>query len=165
MTLAHPRVVTRSRVKEPETTTQVIARSVLHVLVYVPCAERKRWVDRELEIDTTIQVASGVAEVVSALVEEARARPQVLVIDVDDLSGGELFHLHHIRERGWWGAIIALGDVPASLRASLQITRVIRAPFADQALAEELGNFRFATQEQTAPIPIVRELPFHKTFG
>jgi hypothetical protein len=166
MALTHPRVVTRDS-RAPETITQVIARSVLHVLVYVPTPERKYWVDQELRIDTTVQVAHEVEEVVAALVEDSRARPQVLVIDVDPLSAGELFHLHHIRERGWCGAIIALGQVPPSLRASLQITRVIRTPLVENALAEELGNYRFATQERTMPCPIFpeRPSPVHKTFG
>lgn len=163
--IAHPRVLTR-RSREPEQITQVISRTVIHVLVYAPNPERKQWVDQELSMDTAIQVAHDVGEVVTALIEDSR-RPQILVIDLDPLSAGELFHLHQIRELGWCGTIIALGQVPSSLRSSLQVTRVIRPPFSEHALANELVRYRCATEEQTMPIPIFPEdgSHEHKTFG
>ena len=163
MTPNHPRVVTRGRPRPPEAITQVISR-VIHVLVYAPVAERKAWIDRELMVDTTIQIAHDVGDVVRALVEDSRSRPQFLVIDLDALSAGELFHLHEIRERGWCGEIIALGQVPPSLRSSLQIGRVLRSQ-TDNALAGELAKYRCATEERTMPLPIFPESLDHKTFG
>ena len=167
--LPHPRVLTReTRIREPEQVTQVLQRTVIHVLLYVPNPEHKPWIDRELGGDSAIQVAQNVSELVAAVVEDSRTRPQIVVVDLDSLSAGELFHLHEIRERGWCGVIVALGQVPPSLRASLQITSVIRAPFAKNALADELVRYRCATAERTMPLPI---FPMedtgaaHKTFG
>jgi hypothetical protein len=162
----HPRVFARgTRIKTPETITQAIPRTVLHVIVYAPTPERKQWVENELGLDATIQVAHSIKELVSTLVEDSRARPQILVIDLDPLSAGELFHLHQIREHGWCGTIIALGLVPASLRSSLQITRVIRS-YLDRAIADELVKYRCATEERTMPITVVRDEPRdHRTFG
>jgi hypothetical protein len=160
-------VLTReTRIRAPEAITQVIPRTVIHVLVYAPDPERRQWVERELGSDTALQIARDVSELVSAVVEDSRTRPQLLVIDVDQLTAGELFHLHEIRERGWCGALIALGQVPPSLRASLQITSVIRAPFVVHSLANELVRYRCATEERTMPIPIVEPAPpVHRTFG
>jgi hypothetical protein len=161
----HPRVLARgTRIKAPQAVTQPIPRPVIHVMVYTPTPERKQWVEHELGVDATIQVAHSIKELVSALVEDSRMRPQILVIDLDPLTAGELFHLHQIRELGWCGAIIALGLVPASLRASLQITRVIRS-YLDRAISDELVKYRCATEERTMPLPIIPEPTEHKTFG
>lgn len=168
MTPSHPRTSSRGyRTRESEAITQVLSRIVIHVIVYAPAPERKAWIDRELMVDTTIQVAQDVRELVSVLTGDTRTRPQMLVIDLDALSPGELFHLHQIREHGWCGAIIALGQVPPSLRASLQITRVIKPPFVDEALSDELAKYRCATEVRTMPIPVFAEGTGHehKTYG
>jgi hypothetical protein len=89
------------------------------------------------------------------LVEETGPRPQILVIDLDALTAGELFHVHQIREHGWCGTIVALGQVPPSLRASLKIARVIRAPFVDRALSDEITTYRCATEVRTMQLPVI----------
>jgi hypothetical protein len=152
----HPRTMARgTRTTDPSMTTQVIERTVVHAIVYAPTEERGRWVEQELARgSTTIQVAAGVAEVVAALVEDSGPRPQILIIDLDALTAGELFHLHQIRELGWCGTIVALGAVPPSLRVSLKITRVIPPPFVEDALADEVIKHRCATEMQTMPLPI-----------
>ena len=153
----HPHVLVRRT--KPGTITQVISRPVIHVVVYAPTPERREWVEQELTVDATIQLAHGVDELVSTLIEDAHPRPQLLVVDLDRLSAGELFHLHKIREHGWCGGLIALGQVPPSLRASLQVTRVLGAPFLEHALADELVRSRCATEEKTMPLPTFPEAP------
>jgi hypothetical protein len=133
----------------------VIERTVVHAIVYSPTAERGRWVEHELARGgTTVQHAAGVKDVVSALIDDTGPRPQILVIDLDALSAGELFHLHQIREAGWCGTIVALGMIPPSLRVSLKINRVIPPPFVEDALADEIIKHRCATEMQTMPLPI-----------
>ncbi|MBA2541525.1 MAG: hypothetical protein H0V17_17920 [Deltaproteobacteria bacterium] len=137
-----------------------------YVIVYSPTPERKQWVEQELTVDVTLQFVHDVGELVSVLTEDSRTRPQLLVVDLDLLSAGELFHLHKIREHGWCGALIALGHVPPSLRTSLQITRVFRPPFLEHALADELVRYRCATEEKTMPLPTFPEASSeHRTFG
>jgi hypothetical protein len=170
MVMTHPRVLargTRMKIKEPEAITQVIPRTVVHVIVYAPTPERMRWVEQELKVDTAIQRARDVAELVAVLVEDSRTRPQLLVIDLDSLSAGELFHVHQIREHGWCGEIVALGQVPPSLRASLKITHTIRAPFVEHALSDALIRHRCATEDRTMPLPVFPDEPRveHKTYG
>lgn len=136
------------------------------MIVYSPIEDRQRWVENELsDGNATIQLARSVAHVVAALVEDPAPRPQLLVIDIDALSAGELFHLHQIRERGWFGAVVALGSVPVSLRVSLGIVRAIGVPFIPDALRQELVKHRCAVECQTTQIPRVAIDSDGKTSG
>lgn len=111
----------------------------VRVLVYARQAPRASWVETELQHRTVIvQLGFSVAQVVSALVEDPPPRPQILVADFDDMDAGELFHLQVLREQGWFGRIIALGDVPETLCQSLSIERVIGTPFPRDALRDAI---------------------------
>ncbi len=153
--MTHPRIVPRTRTGGE--VTQVIDLSVIHAIVYVAPADHERWVEPELaRSHATVQVASGVADIVFALGEGSGPRPQLLVIDLDLLSGGELFHLHQIRDLGWCGTLIALGNVPPSLRASLKISRVFPRPFLDNALRIAVSEHRSAMELRTQLLPVTR---------
>jgi len=148
-TPVHPRVQTRvSR------DTRAGAGPQLRILVYTPSESRASWVEAELAVDTVmVQIGHSVEHVVSALVEDPPPRPQVLVADFDALEPGELMHLHVLREQGWFGRIVALGDVPATLRSSLSIEHVIDAPFANGALRDMIASSRYSNC--TAKLPIL----------
>jgi hypothetical protein len=112
---------------EPSTTIRLV--------VYVVDAERAQWVEEELvDEPLTVQVARSVEQVVSALVDDPPPRAQILVLDVDSISPIDLLQLHQIRERGWFGAIVALGQVPAPLRSSLSIGHVLMPPLRKSSL-------------------------------
>ena len=112
---------------EPSTTIRLV--------VYVVDAERAQWVEEELANEPlTVQVARSVEQVVSALVDDPPPRAQILVLDVDSISPVDLLQLHQIRERGWFGAIVALGQVPAPLRSSLSIGHVLMPPLRKNSL-------------------------------
>ncbi len=125
----------------------------LRVLVYAPSPARGNWVEAELSHRAVmVQIAYSVDHIVSALVEDPPPRPQVLVADFDDMDPGELMHLHLLREQGWFGGIIALGDVPPSLRSSLAVERVLGAPYVRNALRDLVTNASFVASTTKLPI-------------
>ena len=124
----------------------------IRVLVHARQAERADWIEAELgRSGALVQLGFSVEHVVSALVEDPPPRPQILVADFDDLSGAEILHLQILREQGWFGRIIALGDVPPALCLSLSIERVIAPPLARDALRDAIVEPGFATP--TAKMP------------
>jgi hypothetical protein len=125
----------------------------VRVLVYAPAATRLAWIEAELAQKAVIvQIAFSVEHVVSALVEDPPPRPQILVADFDDMEPGELMHLHVLREQGWFGRIIALGDLPSSLRSSLSIERVLGAPLVRDALRDVVTATGFVAPTTRLPI-------------
>jgi hypothetical protein len=95
----------------------------MRAIVYAP--DHETWVRSELAgTQIELEVAQSVRQLVRVLTEEA-PRPQLLIIDLNSINAAELLHLHSIREQGWFGAIVALGRVPASLRKSLSIERTV----------------------------------------
>jgi hypothetical protein len=125
----------------------------VRVLVYAPSPMRLAWIEDELAgRQVLLQIGFSVAQVVSALVEDPPPRPQVLVADFDAMAPGELMHLHVLREQGWFGRIIALGDLPPALTSSLSIERVIGAPFARDALRNSITNAGFVALTTKMPV-------------
>jgi hypothetical protein len=93
------------------------------VLVFAPAHET--WIKSELAgTALTMEVATSVKHVVETLATDG-PRPQILIVDFNSMTAGELLHLHSIRERGWFGNVIALGRVPPSLRKSMNIERSV----------------------------------------
>lgn len=122
----------------------------MRVLVYARQAPRASWVETELQHRVVmVQLGFSVAQVVSALTEDPPPRPQILVADFDDMDAGELFHLQVLREQGWFGRIIALGDVPETLCQSLSIERVIGMPFPRDALRDAISETGAGPQHTT----------------
>lgn len=145
----HPRVHARTVAEE----RPVAAGALIRVLVYTPSESHARWVETELDHeDVMVQIGFSVEHVVSALVEDPPPRPQILVADFDAMAAGELMHLHVLREQGWFGRIIALGNLPPSLRSSLSIEHVLRPPFVRDALREVIANTGFVAPTTRLPI-------------
>lgn len=141
---AHPRVARGTR---RGTDHQV------RILVYSPAPDRTRFIDNELARGgATIQIARDVKDLVHALVDEPPPRPQVLVIDLDLLPPAEILHLHTLPQQGWFGTIIAVGRVPASLRASLNIATVIGFPLSEDSFREAIGELRFDAKTMRLPV-------------
>lgn len=122
-------------------------------MVYSPSPERMASFIEELDQGRVVQLGRGVEEVVAALVDDPPPRPQVLVLDIDLLTPGELFHLHSLRERGWCGAIIAVGRVPKELARSLNIETVLPSIATDHGLSDAVAAIRF--DAQTIQIPVL----------
>jgi hypothetical protein len=142
----HPRLHSRTVQENP-----VSPGDVVRVLVFAPT--RAAALEAELTDKTVlVQLGFSVAQVVSALVEDPPPRPQILIADFDDMGPGEIMHLHVLREQGWFGRIIALGELPPSLRASLGVENVVAAPFTRDVLREVIRNAGFAGPTKKLPV-------------
>src|SRR5206468_3469760 len=105
------------------------------VLMFAPESAVMRWIRDELDDERLLLlVAPGVREVVTMLVDQPPPRPQILVADFASLGPADVLHLHSVRDRGWFGSVIALGAVSAELKSSLNIGRVLERPLVDGAL-------------------------------
>jgi hypothetical protein len=142
----HPRLHNRTIQEDP-----VSPGDVVRVLVYAPT--RAAALETELADKTVmVQLGFSVAQVVSALIEDPPPRPQILIADFDDMGPGEIMHLHVLREQGWFGRIIALGQLPTALRTSLGVERMVSAPFTRDVLREVIRNAGFAGPTKKLPV-------------
>ena len=125
----------------------------LRVMIYSPDEDRAADLERALD-GYLIQVARSTRTLVNALALDPPPRPQVLVIEIDPLTPVELFELHRLRDNGWFGSIIALGNVPDSLRRSLGIEIIFPRSPAASLLRETISNLPF--DAQTTRLPVLR---------
>jgi hypothetical protein len=126
----------------------------IRALVFAPSPERATWIEAELSrapISISIQVGRRVRNVVSALVRDPPPRPHVLIVDFDAVSPAELIELHAIRDEGWTGRLIGLGNVPPDLRASLDVEQTLPEPLVRDSLLDCVAGTRHA--DTTVPIP------------
>ena len=145
----------------PSTTrpARTSTREQPRVLVLVPDPLLASWVETELHAEgVVLQTARSVADVVAALVEDPPPRAQALVVDIDVLDAVDVLRLHAIREGGWFGAVIALGEVPAALRRSLNIEHVIPRGVTPGVLREALADIG-PTRPTTRMIAFARTRP------
>jgi len=148
-TPVHPRIHTRGTRDDRSAANSPRIR----VLVFAPSESRLSWIESELvDEPVMVQIGHSVSQVVSALVEDPPPRPQVLIADFDAMNGGEIMHLHLLREQGWFGRIIALGNLPASLKSSLAVEHALRPPFATGALRDVIAASTFDTSTTKLPI-------------
>jgi hypothetical protein len=78
----------------------------------------------------------------------------VLAADFDAMSASDVLGLHGIRDRGWFGSVIALGTVSNDLRASLNVEYVIARPLVDGALRRTIAGV--GLDRATTRIPKVK---------
>lgn len=123
--------------------------------IYAPVAQVQRWIEHELDRDRAmVQTAHSVKGLIKALVEDPVPRPSVLVVDVDNVSPGELLELHNLRQLGWFGSIVAIGHTPPALRASLWIDHVLTPPLVRDQLRDAISSLR--SPLPTVRIPVIR---------
>jgi hypothetical protein len=118
-----------------------IAFAMTRALIFAPGLEDAAWVESELaDRRLTMRRVPTVREVVVTLVDDPPPRTQLLVIDVDAMDAIEVLRLHAVREHGWFGAIVGLGQVPEPLRVSLGIERRFARPFVQGALRRAVAQ-------------------------
>jgi hypothetical protein len=124
----------------PNTRTRSPSDNNTRVLLLVPEATVTA-IEAELADQAiTLQVARNVSHAVSALVEDPPPRATIFVIDFDAIGAAELLELHSIRERGWFGAVIGLGDVPVELEGTLAVSKVLSQPLRRGALSTAISR-------------------------
>jgi hypothetical protein len=127
----HPRVQLR-RASEPNL-------SPIRVLVHAPAVARAAWIEAELAHRAImVQLGFSLSQVVSALIDDPPPRPQILVVDFDAIAPAAVMDLHILRTQGWFGRILAVGDVPSSLCSSLTIDTVLSGPLAPGSLRRQI---------------------------
>ena len=149
---SHPRIQARGTRRDEI----VNPGDQIRTLIFAHEPTRGSWIEGELSrapISITIQVARKVRTVVSALVRDPEPRPQVLIVDFDSMSAGELLELHAIRDEGWMGRLIGMGGVTPELIASLGVEQVFRAPLIRDSLLDCVAGTRHAAV--TVAIPLV----------
>ena len=126
----------------------------LRTLIYAAEPNRAKWIESELmRAPVTIQMARKVRTVVAALLKDPPPRPQLLIVDFDAISPGELFELHAIRHDHWTGRVIGLGAVPTELRMSLGVEHAFEAPLVRDSLLDYVAGTRHAAV--TVAVPVV----------
>jgi hypothetical protein len=151
---AHPRIWARGTRRD-----KIVPGEQIRTLIFAPEATRAEWIESELSrapISITIQVARKVRTVVSALVRDPPPQPQVLIVDFDAVSPGELLELHAIRHEGWSGRLIGLGTIPNDLRTSLGIDDVLTEPLVRDSLLDCVAGTRHATVTSVMPLVPLR---------
>ena len=136
---AHPNVRTSNKSTPPGEITRAI--------LYGPEAQCERWMEELSRTPIVVQVGRTVANVVAALIEDPPPRPQILIADLDAMTPGEIMHLHSVRDQGWLGTMIVVGDVPKSLQTSL-LAQVVHD--ADN-LREAIGTIDHGTETVRIP--------------
>ena len=158
----HPRIWARGT-DRPENETdgtahKLIGDAQLVAVIYAPKAQVGKWVEAELDRDgAVVQTARNLPQLMQSLVEDPTPRPNVLVVDLDAISPGELLELHSLRERGWFGTIIGLGKVPEALRSSLGVDRTLAPPFVRDQLRDAVVELRDPVA--TKQMPKIRDNP------
>lgn len=147
--MSHPNVLGRKNAPTGD---------VIRVMVFAPVPEIATWVELELKRrNVTWQTARTVQQIVAGLIDDPPPRAQILVADFGPMSPIDVLQLHGIRERGWFGVIIGLGEVSPDLCKSLQIESVLAPPYKPDALADLIGATKLTLA--TTKIPT---LPFKR---
>ena len=119
-------------------------------LIYARDPNVVGWVEHELFGEAmSASVAASIAEVVSTLTVAPPPRAQVLIVHVAALKPHETTMLAAIRDAGWGGMVIALGDASDELRRALDIDRVLPLPLRAESLR---GIVRAGSDRPTTPI-------------
>lgn len=127
--------------------------SPIRVLVHAPAVARAAWIEAELAHRAImVQLGFSLSQVVSALIDDPPPRPQILVVDFDAIAPAAVMDLHILRTQGWFGRILAVGDVPPSLCSSLTIDTVLSGPLA-------LGSLRRQIVADTSAVVVTARMP------
>jgi hypothetical protein len=147
--LASSRLRTRGT---PSKDKDVAPSEQIRTLIYAPEPSRAAWIERELSHPPiTIQIGRRVRTVVAALVRDPPPRPDVLIVDFDALTPAELLDLHTIRQ-GWYGRLIALGDVSPEICSSLGVDHVFAEPLIRDSLLDCVAGTNHAVVTTLCPV-------------
>jgi len=152
----HPRIQARGTRRDDI----VLPGEQIRTMIFAPEPTRAAWIESELSrapISITIQTGRKVRTVVSALVRDPEPRPKVLIVDFDAVSPGELLELHTIREEGWAGRVIGIGNVTRELAESLGVDHVFAPPLIRDSLLDCIAGTRHAAVTVAMPLIPMRD--------
>lgn len=157
--MPHPRVWprgTKPQITAADPSAVLADDGALVAVFYAPDELIASWVEDEIALagGARLQTARSMTAVIEALVHDPTPRPHVLIVDVDALDPGELLELHSLRTLGWFGSLIALGNLPVELRKSLSADYVLKPPFHKNALRNAIAAVR--TPPATRRIPVLQ---------
>jgi hypothetical protein len=111
------------------------------VLICTSDANLLRSIEHELFGERlSSQVVSSLTDVITNLTLVPPPWPQYLIVDAAELSSADTHLLGAIREAGWQGVVIAIGEASAETRQSLGIDVVLPRSFGTEVLRNALKH-------------------------
>jgi hypothetical protein len=128
------------------------------LLVFVPDDDDlARWIEDELAFEPVpMRLVRSIEDVVRALTEDSSQAPEALVGDFSAVDAGEEQRLRSIREHGWSGTVIAIGNISPGLREALRVDTVLDATLASADLRTALAPFGVTRPRRTGRLILQR---------
>ena len=121
------------------------------VLIYAPDPELRVWIEHELFGEPmTAQFVQSLADVVTTLTLVPPPWPQLLIVDVSASSPADIETLRSVRDAGWCGSVVAIGEPSEELHRALDIDRVLPATRTPEALRNAIK--RVGVERPTVPL-------------
>lgn len=115
------------------------------VLIYTRDTILLRSIEHELFGERLAsQVVSSLTDVITSLTLVPPPWPQYLIVDAAELSSADAHLLGAIREAGWQGVVIAIGEASTEMRLSLGIDVVLPRSFGTEVLRNALKQAALA---------------------
>src|SRR5678815_1282576 len=116
-------------------------RGGTRITVFAPKRGTLRWIVDELADEPhEVESVESIGLLVARLTEHPAPQPLVAIADFDAMTGAEIAKLEGLRERGWDGTMIALGQPTFEARAALHIRHVIARPFGSEVLRKAVDE-------------------------
>jgi hypothetical protein len=121
------------------------------ILVFASDPAVRFWVEHETFGErASVEFVDALADIVTRLTLVPPPWPQFLIIDVDAISVADFELLAAIREAGWAGAVIAVGDACDALQRSLGTDLVLPRTFECERLRNAIKRVRVRLQSTFA---------------
>ncbi|HEX5062437.1 MAG TPA: hypothetical protein VFV99_23860 [Kofleriaceae bacterium] len=106
-------------------------------------SEVRRWIEHEMFGErVSVDFVDAVPDILTSLTLVPPPWPQLLIIDLDAIARAEVDQLATIREAGWPGMVIALGDPGVTVQRSLDIDIVVPRSLKCEQLRNALKELR-----------------------
>ena len=117
------------------------------VLIYARDAALLRSIEHDLFGErVSSHVVDSLTSVVASLTLIPPPWPQYLILDVTEISPADVQLLGAIREAGWPGVVIAIGDASGEMRHTLGTDVVLPRNFGNEVLRNALKDSTMARQ-------------------
>jgi hypothetical protein len=96
------------------------------VVIFAPDPQVFRWIEHGLFAEPlTTQVVDSLVDVVARLTLDPAPWPQILILEVNAISSCDIEVLGTIRDAGWAGTVLAVGEPSRQMRRALGIDVVL----------------------------------------